>query len=1000
MNRIRPSATLVAREAQMTALREGLERACDGQSGTILLAGDAGAGKTRLIDELTAIAASSGVSVLLGHCIDLGGVGLPYLPFAEIHAQVSGGAEVDPIMAQALASRPALSGLVGQSATVPLGPDDVGRLQLFDAVGGLLADLASQRAPVLLVLEDLHWADRSTRELLHFLITRAREQRLLILGSYRTDDLHRRHPLRALLAELLRHASVQRVEVPPFTTEELRVFVNEIFPAGVTDEELTGVVERSGGNAYFAEELINSCTAQPGAGLCLPDSLADVLLTRVERLDSPAQQLVRLASVAGRRVSEPLLRSVDALEHDPYSTDFDEVLREVVHQQILISDDQESYAFRHALLSEAVYADLLPGERVRMHSRYARVIGESASAAGGQTQLGSAAELAHHSLSSHDLPAALSASVAAAEEASRRLAPAEALRQLESVLQLWAAVPDAEQRCGMDLIGVQLRAADEASRCGELERAVALARVAVDQAVAVGLAPAEATARRRLARHLLSSEMPGAWEESTRAVVLLAGESPDLVTTVPTRELLLTASVHARTCIDADRDSEACRWARWALRGSRALHMPGVEAAVLTTLAVLETSNPEVAADLLRQARTRAVDADDLGVELRSTYNMAANWFYTGDTNRALPELVDGRMRADATGATWSVWGIELRVLEVVTRYISGDWEGSVAAGALVHGRPPDLVAARLSAATLYVEVGRGEDGALSAAERLRPMWSRDGQIALIVGGCQADGLTWEGRPQEALAVAREAISHLARTWNDYFLGGIWLSALAVAALADIAERHQRPEPDEAVVAECRRIADELLEAARATASRGRHRHDTLGPEGVAWLHRVHAEHSRVYARADVATWKRCAESFGDGYPYEQARCRWRLAEALLADSDRAGASEQAQRAIEIATALGAAPLLGAVQKLVRRGRLDIAGSSGGPRGLLTARETAVLEVVAQGLTNRQAGEQLYISHKTVSVHLSSIMAKLGAAGRTEAVALAYQRGLLTPLAK
>jgi DNA-binding CsgD family transcriptional regulator len=326
-----------------------------------------------------------------------------------------------------------------------------------------------------------------------------------------------------------------------------------------------------------------------------------------------------------------------------------------------------------------------------------------------------------------------------------------------------------------------------------------------------------------------------------------------------------------------------------------------------------------------------------------------------------------------------------------------GDWDGSTAAAALVGSMPPDLVAARLSAASLYTAVGRGDPDALDLTERLRPAWHRDGQIALIAGGCRADALTWSGQFDEAVGVAREVLAFLTRAWNDYFLGGIWLSALALAALAE--ER----SVTRGAVPEKRRLdeVDELLQHAVTTAQRGRPRFAELGPEGRGWLARAHAEHARAHGRPDVKAWTAAVEEFGDWYPYEQARSRWRLVEALLDTGERETAAEELRLAHATARRLGAVPLENGVVELARRARLDLAGTGGDTPARepspLTPREAAVLALVAEGLTNRQVGERLFISDKTVSVHLSNVMAKLGASGRTEAVSVAYRRGLLQP---
>ena len=210
---------LVGRAQELDQLLAHLDRAAGGRSSGVLLAGDAGVGKTRLLDELAVRAGRRGVRVLTGHCVDLGEVGLPYLPFVDLLRPVA----TDPELAPTAARNPVLAGMLagrpGAVAPAPpvaadgeLGrplpnraapqPVDDGRLQLFESVAGLLVELAAA-GPLLVILEDVHWADRSSRDLLRYLLARLVDEPVTVVASYRSDDLHRRHPLRPLLAELV-----------------------------------------------------------------------------------------------------------------------------------------------------------------------------------------------------------------------------------------------------------------------------------------------------------------------------------------------------------------------------------------------------------------------------------------------------------------------------------------------------------------------------------------------------------------------------------------------------------------------------------------------------------------------------------------------------------------------------------------------------------------------------------------------------------------------------
>jgi len=981
--RLGSEAPLVGRVEEFGRLTGALDRARAGRPAAVLLAGDAGVGKTRLVRELTERARADGVCVLVGHCVDLGATGLPYLPFAEALQRLAECPANDALLADALRTRPALARLLPGGGPVPAVPtsseDDLGQLQLFDAVGSVLAEVAAE-TPVLLVIEDLHWADQSTRGLLSFLLTRLRSERLTVVASYRADDLHRRHPLRPLLAELVRLPVVERLELPPFTPQQMREYLRVLGDGPLPDAVVRRIVERSEGNAFFAEELL--AASQERDTDILPTGLADVLLARLEQLPGPAQRVARVASVAGRRVEHELLEQIAGLAE----AEVEEALREAVTRHVLVTEAGQTYAFRHALLQEAVYGDLLPGERVRLHAAYARVLADPPP---GVT--GSAAELAHHCLASHDLRGALAASVRAGAEASALHAPAEALRHLEQALQLWDTVPDAEQVARVEYIQLGLHAAAAASACGELHRAVALARAVgerVDPAAEPVLA---AQIRQKLAHHLLNAERP---EEALAE----AGDALHLVPVEPASPARVwIAAVYARAASNLTDYEDARRLADEALAGARSLGLADAEADTLATLAVLADyeGDPDGAAGRLMEARDRAAAAGDLGVELRATYNLAANRFYQGDLAAAGRALDGGVDRAVSNGLTWSTYGIELRVLQVLVRYTLGDWDGACAV-AQAREQVPEPVAARLAAAELYVRAGRGRPGVAEQVRQVRSAWHHDPQVALLAGGAGAEDAQWRGDWVGAVAGVDEAIDWIDKLWGKWQLGGIRLAAVGISAAADrAAEGRLRREAGE--VATALADAERLIEHARTSARLGRPRGGAMGPEGRAWLARAEAEWGRVQGLVDPQAWAATVAAFDYGFAYGLACSQWRLAETLIAVDRREDAAEHARSAYETAVRLGAEPLRDALTALARRGRLDIGTPVpvAGPDVLLTPRERDVLALLAQGHTNRQIGSTLFISEKTASVHVSNILGKLGASSRAEAVAIAHRRGLL-----
>jgi ATP/maltotriose-dependent transcriptional regulator MalT len=990
---------LVARDRELDRLRAVFEQAAGGTATAVLISGDAGVGKTRLTDELATAALDKGAEVLTGRCLDAGETGLPYLPFAEALSQV-------PDREQAVLAHPALgklfpdltlpserreNNLASITAVVPgvggrVGnrpEQDIGQLQLFDAVHALLTDLAATR-PVVLVLEDLHWADSSTRRLLSFLVARLRGQRIMIVGTYRGDDLHRRHPLRPLLAELVRQPALERMDLTPFSTADSRTFVAALGDEALPDDLVREVAGRSEGNAFFAEELLAAYTED---GESLPATLVDVLLSRVERLSEAAQHVVRVASVSGRRVPHADLVAASGLAEP----ELEEALREAVQHHVLVAKQHQwmdVYAFRHALSREAVYGDLLPGERVRLHAAYARHLATI------QGQRGAAGALAHHSMESHQLPQALSASIVAGKEANGAGAPAEALEHFELALKLWDAVTPEDRPAGLREVKLLRKASFAAGSSGEPERAVSFARSAVKLADESDDREMAAATRRRLASTLFVVE--GREDEARKVIEQAWGIAEDLPTS---HEKAWVLAVYALILRSMGEPAEARKFAELAVGEARACDETGVVADALITLAALDEQNGRVDEGRARlsEAIQLARDDDTLSVELRARHYLAISAYEQGEFDDAVRAIDEGLERARSTGLTWSTYGFELRAMKVIARYARGDWDESEAAAEPPGMRVSSTVSARLAAVGSFVVVSRGRlaEAARLAAE-LRSEWHRDFQLFASMSAAGAELALWQGRPEEGAKLVREALDWAERVGGQWVLVNIRLGAIGACLYAELAERaaRRKDEGDRSAAVE---QGARLVELARQTAKYGKPRTGTLGPEGRAWLARAEAEESRLRGASDPELWAAAVEAFSYGAVYEQAMCRWRLGEALLGAERRDEATAVLRAADEVAARLDARPLRDALRKLARRGRIALADGVA-PRETVdpfTPRERSVLKLVALGRTNRQVGDELFISEKTVSVHLSRIMAKLGANRRAEAVAIAYDRGLL-----
>jgi DNA-binding NarL/FixJ family response regulator len=986
---------MVGRESELSRLLALLDDAQAGRSVVALVSGDAGVGKSRLVAEVSRLAAGRGFTVLSGQCAELGD-SVPYLPLADALR----GAAQDSAVRDALSSRPALSRLLPEGGDGQRPDEDrsgLAKQQMFGAVLGLLAELAAA-APVLVVLEDLHWADATTRDLITFLSRMLHRERVALVGSYRTDDLHRRHPLRPVVAELLRLPSVISVELAPLEASAMAEHLTAAALGRLDATALNDIVARAEGNAYYAEELLAaSLTGDPDERHALPAGLAALLLSRVEQLSDAAQLVLRAAAVAGRRADDELVQAASGLQ----AADYEAAVREAVAHQLLVTDGTEGYVFRHALLREAVYSDLLPGERTRLHATMCTLLSEEQRLA----MPGTAAELAQHCLASHDIPGAFAASIRAGEEAERLGAPAEAHRHYDQALALWERVAEPDKTAGMSRGKLGLLSAINAADSGDYERAAHLLR----------------RLRHLLATHADTGEEPDAYRASRIGerlafyLMLLEdpkdrGEAIDVARATfdatpadpPTWQRARAVATYANALLNEDDFTEARQWAERALEAARAAGAPWVEADALVTLGYIgnrEGRNDE-AIEVLTAAHKQAREAKVLGVELRASYHLARAHLELGELAAGAAVAHQGTKRAIQTGLNMAPFGLDVQHLHFQCHFAEGIWDHAqeIADGFPV--RVTTTAEAFLSSMALFIDVARGNPTAEERIAWIEPFWSTHGFDQYIAHAVIAEHAVWRGDTEQALSEAAKAIEFVYEPPWGHNPSAIRPAAVALSARADRAVAARVSGDDETAAAEVA-AASSLLQVAREGAAFVKRPKFILGPEGCGWLAKAEAEYRRAGGDNDPQAWQAALDAFGPAYVYEVARTRWRLAEALAEAGRRDEAAEQWSQAAQTADRLGARPLRAALGDLARRARIGAAvdhARSGAVLAVLSPREREVLRLIAAGHSNREIAAALFIAPKTASVHVSNILSKLGAASRTEAAAIAHREGLAAEL--
>jgi len=966
MSARRVSPVLVGRKAEAGLLEGAFEAAAGGMPQVVLVGAEAGGGKTRLVTEFASQVRDRAL-VLAGGCVVLGAAGLPYAPITAALRELVRERGVDGTTGLLPGGDAGdLAALVPELGSPSSGGDpEMARGRLFGLVLVLLEQLAAKQ-PLVLVIEDLHWADRSTGELLAFLVRNLRQAAVLLVATFRSDELGQAGPVRRLLAELGRLDGVTRLELERLSRGQVAAQLEAILGRPPDPAVATAAYERGGGNPLFTEVLLNpDGMLTPG----LPGPARDLLLGAVAELPADCQRVLRAAAVGGARVGHGLLAAVTGQAGEV----LDDALRPAVTAAVLVAGEAD-YAFRHELFREVVLWDLLPGERAGIHRAFAEALEADPSLS--LDYLPPVAQ-ALYWRGAGEQRRALRAAWAAAGAACSVFAYAEQLQMLEVVLDLWEGTPDAADDIAADRVGVIEIAAEAARLAGEPERGLPLVEAALD-----GLDEARDP---ELAASLL-------WLRSAlRQQLLVPGQVDDL------RAALRLAEHHTR-----------------------------VRARILGQLvrALMMRDRYEEARPLAAELQALAGRLGDQGYQIEAQICLAQLGRYDGDILPVLQDAAGAARRIGSGPLEMLAWCEITNTLEA-----RGEHEAAIEAGREALGRADQLGLARYVTAPIagnlaesLVSAGRwGEaleiidDGlsrGLAPFERECMLTCR-GQIAADRGDQEtAAHMVEELRSLPPTEAETHRAFPLTRLDIEVRLaGGDLDGALAVAHTVPGARAESDPRyiwpllaaamracADAAVTGPAGRTGDlaglrdglESLAAGTAQPGRAERAHAAV----------FIAEAARAAGHPDLAAWDAAVAAWDAiGQPYPLAYALLQAARAAVGEGDRAAAADRLPQAAELAARLGAQPLQQEITRLARRARIDLphAATQAGPVAPfgLTARELEVLGLVAAGRSNQQIAAELFISPKTASVHVSNILAKLGVTSRVEAAATAHRLHLL-----
>ncbi len=975
----------------------------------VLVGGEAGIGKSRLIAEWAGRARARGALVLSGGAVDVGETAaLPYVAIVEALRPLtedpgrsvlarSGpiGADLGrllPSLGPAPTSRPSVAGL----------PEEFAQVRLFEQLLGLLFRLAA-RAPVILALEDLQWADRSTRDLLVYLARNVGGAPIGLIGSFRTDELPPLHPMRAVLGQLIRGRGAARLDLAPFGPEEHATHVAQLLGGDPPSALLRATYARSAGNPFFTEELL--AAGDPDAAR-LPESLRDAVLVRLRELSPAAREVVRVISV-GWSVSHQLLNRVAHLDEAALLA----ALRESVDRAVVVPDPGSGrYGFRHPLIAEAVYDELLPAERSRLHRAFAQALAAEPEL-GDASPARAAAELANHWYAAGVMRRALPALVLAADEARGVHAQSESLAYLLRATELADRLRDADAVLGIERWELDARTALAAEAVGDFERAIQSWHGALEHAA--GAAPeVRVDLHVRLGEtQFLAGRLDRFVAARQAAVELVPPEPPSALRAYVLAKLAIALSL-------ASQLAQARRMADEALAVARRIDARAEQGKALSTLGtVLYLSGAsDVAVGHLREGLVISQELGLFGDEAIDRSNLSEALHQAGSLHEALGVVLEGLARARANGLE-RTYGETMNAIAVNWLFLLGRWEEAerMAVQVLEHA-PRGLSADWTAMALAELEIVQGRFEEASA------------HLDRVLGGdhsARAPG--WYGpheqrahlyleldRPEDAVREVRAALDALDRQAIAPESGEIrWLTVRGLQAATGVAEAARARGDDAALAASSSLVSDLVrrldahIAAVEALAGR-------LDRHTAVDLLLARAELSRYRREPDAALWCRVADEFAAiEHPWDEIGARWRQAEALLlAGRPRSEAAGPLRAAHASAVALGARPTIARIEALAQRARIALGAPLGNgpaasvdgataprdptrePVERLTPREREVLALLAGGRTNGEIATALFISSKTASVHVTNIKQKLGVRTRVEAAAFAIRLGI------
>jgi DNA-binding CsgD family transcriptional regulator/tetratricopeptide (TPR) repeat protein len=1006
------SPILVGRKRELGRLIEAVDVAAQGRPQLVVVSGEAGIGKSRLLAELVGRSREAGSRILAGGCLEIGEASVPYLALAEALRGLGRETPPDELAGLLGPTREDLATiapeLAGSGADVadPAADGSVGQARLFERMLQLVGRLGDPR-PLVVVVEDVQWIDRATRDLITFLVRNVTTEHVAAFLTVRSADLPPGHPNLAWLAELGRAPGGVRVPLQPLDRSEIAAQIEAILGRPPEPDLVDRVWRRSEGNPFFAEELLAAGGATAGDGAA--GTLVEIMLGRLRGLDRAIHDVVGAVALAGRPVDERLLAAV--LDAPP--AEVRSALREAADRHVVRQDESGGVTVRHELLREVIEQQMLAGDRRHLHERFATVLTAQPGLAA-PSPAEAAGELARHWASAERVDEAYAAAIAAARAAEAVYAHADAFREYERARELEDRLPADARPSPADRLELRRRGTDAADLAGAFERAIELAREALVLADELGDPIACGLMHSRLGYlRWAVGDAAGGLEDHREAVRIVPDEPP---TAARARVLAGLAG----SLMGPDGYPESADLARAAIVCARSAGAVAEEARARNVLGfdLVALGQVEVGLEELRRSRDLAREAGSPDMLVIAHYNLALTLVEAGRLEEAVVEAQAGRDAARRVGLERR-FGFDLAALAGDVLLRLARWgEADVVTGEGLRldrtGRgSPFLAAVRGRLDALRGDVASAGHR-FEVADELGA--GDDPDTAAYVASGRAELELARDRPEAALGAVERALQPGGPS-HALFVR-VPLLALGLRAAADLADR-ARAGRDRAQEDDAHGRAGPLVEDLERVAAA------VAAPTTAALVDLARAEAARLTpVDADAALrstgWPELAnrlDALGDRYL--AAYARWRAAEAeLRARGTRSDAERHLRAAASVAASLGAEPLSREIVALARRARVVLGSLGDGAseddvaaaavveppppedgveavrRAGLSDREIEVLRLVAAGRSNGQIAERLFITRKTAGVHVTHILQKLAVANRVEAAMVAARLGL------